>query len=50
MARFHLSTKRESVNLALRQLAGESLDLNGARSLRGVGWDGNLVRLRASRE
>ena len=42
MDRFHLSTKREAVNLALRHLAGEPLDLAEARSLRGSGWDGDL--------
>lgn len=49
MARFHLSTKREAVNLALRHLAGEPLDLDEARSLRGSGWDGDLDDMRASR-
>jgi len=49
MDRFHLSTKREAVNLALRRLAGEPLGLDEARSLRGSGWDGDLDVLRSGR-
>lgn len=49
MDRFHLSTKREAVNLALHHLAGEPLDVAEARSLRGSGWDGDLEEMRSSR-
>jgi len=49
MGRYHLSTKREAVNLALRRLAEEPLDLADARAMRGSGWDGNLDEIRASR-
>jgi Arc/MetJ family transcription regulator len=49
MDRYHLRTKREAVNLALRQAAGEPLGLDEARSLRGVGWEGDLDEMRASR-
>ncbi len=49
MERFHLSTKREAVNLALQHLAGEALDVAEARSLRGSGWDGDLDEMRSSR-
>lgn len=49
MDRYHLSTKREAVNLALRHLAGEPLSLDGARSLRGTGWEGDLDEMRSSR-
>ncbi len=49
MERFHLDTKRDAVNLALRSLAGEPLDLDGARSMRGSGWDDDLDELRAGR-
>jgi Arc/MetJ family transcription regulator len=49
MDRYHLSTKREAVNLALRHLAGEPLSLDDARSLRGSGWDGDLDEMRSSR-
>jgi Arc/MetJ family transcription regulator len=50
MDRFQLSSKREAVNLALRRLAGEPLDLDEARRLRGSGWEGDLDEMRASRE
>jgi Arc/MetJ family transcription regulator len=49
MERFHLSSKREAVNLALRRLASEPLNLDDAKRLRGSGWDGDLDRMRASR-
>lgn len=49
MDRYHLATKREAVNMALRHLAGEPLGLDDARSLRGSGWDGDLDELRTSR-
>ncbi len=49
MERFRLSTKRDAVNLALRLLAGEALDLEEARAMRGSGWDGDLDDLRSSR-
>jgi Arc/MetJ family transcription regulator len=50
MQRYHLATKREAVNFALRTVAGESLSLDRARGLRGSGWDGELEEMRASRE
>lgn len=49
MRRYELQTKREAVNLALRMLAGETLDLAAAHALRGSGWDGDLDQMRASR-
>lgn len=49
MRRYHLSTKRDAVNFALRTLAVEPLDLEDARRLRGSGWDGDLDDLRAAR-
>ncbi len=49
MDRYQLATKREAVNLALRRLAGEALDLDDARALRGSGWEGDLDEMRASR-
>ena len=49
MERFHLSSKREAVNLALRRLASEPLNLDDARRLRGSGWDGDLDQMRSSR-
>lgn len=49
MDRYHLSTKREAVDMALRHLAGEPLDLEEARALRGSGWDGDLDEMRSAR-
>ena len=49
MQRYHLSTKREAVNLALRLVAAEALSEEDARALRGSGWEGNLEELRSSR-
>jgi Arc/MetJ family transcription regulator len=49
MERYHLSTKREAVNFALRAIAAEPLDLEGARALRGSGWEGDLEEMRAGR-
>lgn len=49
MERYQLATKREAVNLALRRLAGEPLDLAGARAMRGTGWDGDFEEMRATR-
>lgn len=49
MQRFHLATKREAVNLALRSLAGEALGLEAARAMRGSGWDGDLEQMRQAR-
>ena len=50
MRRYGLSTKREAVNLALRQLAVEPLTLDEARATRGLGWDGDLAELRGDRD
>jgi Arc/MetJ family transcription regulator len=49
MARYHLSTKRDAVNFALRTLAAEPLDVDAARGMRGSGWEGDLDRMRTSR-
>ncbi len=49
MERYHLPSKREAVNYALRLAAGEALDLNTARSMRGSGWEGDLEEMRESR-
>jgi Arc/MetJ family transcription regulator len=49
MDRYHLATKREAVNMALRHLAGEPLGLTEARALKGSGWDADLDDMRASR-
>jgi Arc/MetJ family transcription regulator len=49
MKRYHLRSKRDAVNLALRLVAAEPLGLDEARQLRGSGWEGDLEELRASR-
>jgi Arc/MetJ family transcription regulator len=49
MQRYDLGSKREAVNLALRRLAAEPLDVDVARRLRGAGWDGDLDQMRTSR-
>ena len=50
MARYHLRSKRDAVNLALRLAAAEALDLDGARRLRGSGWVGDLDEMRSGRD
>jgi Arc/MetJ family transcription regulator len=49
MTRYHLATKKDAVNFALRTVASEPLDLDSARALRGSGWDGDLEAMRANR-
>jgi Arc/MetJ family transcription regulator len=49
MRRYRLGTKREAVNLALRLVAAEPLDVDAARALRGSGWEGDLDELRDGR-
>ena len=49
MARYHLGSKRDAVNYALRLVAGEALDIDDARALRGSGWEGSLDELRGHR-
>ena len=49
MRRYHLRTKRDAVNMALRLVAGEAISADDARSLRGSGWEGDLDDMRTSR-
>lgn len=49
MDRYHLRSKRDAVNYALRLVAGEALGLDEARAMRGSNWDGDLDKMRASR-
>ena len=49
MERYHLTTKKDAVNFALRTLAAEALPVDRARAMRGSGWDGDLDALRESR-
>ena len=48
MRRYGLTTKREAVNFALRELAAE-LSVQEARALKGTGWEGDLEAMRSSR-
>ncbi len=50
MRRFGLRTKRETVDLALRRLAGPPLDVEDLAALEGIGWDGELSELRDGRD
>jgi Arc/MetJ family transcription regulator len=47
MRRYGVGTKREAVDLALRRLVGLPLTQEFLRSLRGVGWGGELDKLRS---
>jgi Arc/MetJ family transcription regulator len=49
MKRYHLATKRDAVNFALRTVAGEPLSNEKARAMRGSGWDGDLEEMRTVR-
>lgn len=49
MRRYRLTSKREAINLALRALAAEPLDIDDAKRLRGSGWDGDLDEMRSGR-
>jgi Arc/MetJ family transcription regulator len=49
MRMYHLHSKRDAVNFALRLIAAEPMDVESAKDLRGSGWDGDLGALRASR-
>jgi Arc/MetJ family transcription regulator len=47
MHRFHLKTKREAVNFALRRAAGSTATTEGLLGLEGIGWDGDLEAMRS---
>ena len=49
MRRYRLATKGEAINLALRTLAAETASIKEARSLRGIGWEGDLDAICSSR-
>jgi Arc/MetJ family transcription regulator len=46
MRRYHLSTKREAVDFALRRLVGPVMDRKEMLTLEGSGWDGDLENMR----
>lgn len=49
MCRYRLTSKRETINFALRTLAAEPLSLGEARRLRGSGWESDLDEMRYGR-
>jgi Arc/MetJ family transcription regulator len=49
MKRYHLGTKREAVNFALRTVAAEALGVEEALAMQGSGWEGDLEELRSGR-
>ena len=49
MRRYKVTTKREAINLALRELVGHALTTEEALQLEGSGWEGDLAVLRATR-
>ena len=49
MSRYHLASKKEAVNFALRMVAAEPMPLDRARAMRGTGWEGDLDDLRETR-
>lgn len=49
MRRYRVTTKREAIDLALRELVGQALTTEEALYLEGSGWEGDLEVLRATR-
>jgi len=49
MKRYELKTKKDAVDLALRQVAGTPLTREFLDSVEGMGWDGDLAEIRKSR-
>jgi Arc/MetJ family transcription regulator len=49
MKRYGLKTKKDAVDLALRQVAGTPLTQEFLDSVHGMGWDGDLAEIRKSR-
>jgi Arc/MetJ family transcription regulator len=46
MRRYDLRTKKEAVDLALRQTAGTPLTREFLDEVEGMGWDGDLAEMR----
>ena len=49
MRKYGLKTKREAVDLALRQLVGPKFTKEVFESVRGIGWEGDLDEMRSSK-
>lgn len=50
MRRFGTTTKRETVELALRRLVGEPMTMEEILALEGTGWDGDVDDMRGDLE
>lgn len=50
MRLYRLRSKREAVDLALRQLVGEPMSREEALATEGTGWAGDFAEIRASDE
>ncbi|WP_306367426.1 type II toxin-antitoxin system VapB family antitoxin [Nocardiopsis sp. CC223A] len=48
MERFHVRTKREAIDIALRRAVGTPLTKEFLLSLEGTGWEGDLSEMRRS--
>jgi Arc/MetJ family transcription regulator len=46
MRRYHLRTKKDAVDLALRRTAGRPLTREFLDEVEGMGWDGDLAEMR----
>lgn len=49
MRRFAVPSKREAVDLALRRMAGPPLTREFLAGLEGIGWEGDLGSMRATK-
>jgi Arc/MetJ family transcription regulator len=49
MRRYHLRSKREAIDLALRRLVGEAMSTEQVLALEGTGWEGDLDEMRSER-
>lgn len=49
MGRYNLTTKREAIDLALRELVGHALTTEESLRLERSGWEGDLEALRTAR-
>lgn len=49
MRKLNVQTKREAVDLALRQTVGTPLTREFLLSLEGIGWEGDLDTMRSSK-
>jgi Arc/MetJ family transcription regulator len=49
MRDYHLRTKREAVDLALRRMRRPKMTPDQILALRGIGWEGDLEAIKTSR-